>query len=112
MLNIILWILQIVIGLLFLSIGVIHFILPTCLPAQMAWMHDLSPGLHLFSGAAEFLAGLGLILPGLTAYYLPSSYFINIEQCHKSSRGYDADTLMIANTQQMIILCNDISRPP
>ena len=32
----------------------------------MAWMYDLPPGLRYFSGTAEVLAGLGLILPGLT----------------------------------------------
>jgi len=29
-------------------------------------MYDLSPTLHLISGTAEILGGLGLILPGLT----------------------------------------------
>ena len=32
----------------------------------MAWMYELSPGLHLVSGIAEILAGLGLILPAVT----------------------------------------------
>ena len=32
-------------------------------------MYDLAPGLHYFSGAAEILAGLGLILPGLFKSY-------------------------------------------
>jgi len=32
----------------------------------MAWMYELSPSLHYFSGAAEILAALGLVLPGLT----------------------------------------------
>lgn len=61
-----LWVLQWVFGLYFLSIGVMHFIVPPGLPAPMAWMYDLSTGLHYFSGTAEILAGLGLILPGLT----------------------------------------------
>ena len=29
-------------------------------------MYELSPALHWFSGTAEILGGLGLILPGLT----------------------------------------------
>ena len=32
----------------------------------MVWMYELSPGLHYFTGSAEIMAGLGLILPGLT----------------------------------------------
>ncbi len=64
--NIILWILQIFLGVYFVFIGVTHFTLPPGLPEQMGWMYELSPGLHTFSGLAEILGGLGLILPGLT----------------------------------------------
>ncbi|MBT3337944.1 MAG: DoxX family protein [Anaerolineae bacterium] len=64
--NIFLWVLQALFGFYFLFIGVTHFILPPGLPAQMSWMYELSPALHWFSGAAEILGGLGLILPGLT----------------------------------------------
>ena len=64
--NIELWILQILLGVYFMFVGVSHFILPPGLPAQMSWMYELSPALHWFSGAAEILGGLGLILPGLT----------------------------------------------
>jgi uncharacterized membrane protein len=60
------WVLQIVLGLYFLAVGVLHFVVPEGLPAQMAWMYDLPDGLHYASGAAEILGGLGLILPGLT----------------------------------------------
>lgn len=63
--NILLWILQIVLGVLFIVSGVIHFTLPAGLPAPMAWMYDLSPTLHLITGVLEILGGLGLILPGL-----------------------------------------------
>jgi putative oxidoreductase len=35
------------------------------LPEAMSWMYELSSGLHYFSGTAEILGGLGLILPGL-----------------------------------------------
>ena len=43
-----------------------HFIVPPNLPAPMLWMYDLSPLLHIVSGTAEILGGLGLILPGVT----------------------------------------------
>lgn len=40
--------------------------LPQGLLPTMAWMYELSPMLHLISGGAEILGGLGLILAGLT----------------------------------------------
>jgi uncharacterized membrane protein YphA (DoxX/SURF4 family) len=64
--NIALWILQVVLGIYFLSVGVNHFIVPPGLPEPMSWMYVLPTGLHYFSGTAEILASLGLILPGLT----------------------------------------------
>lgn len=64
--HIFLWVLQILMGLWFIMTGFIHFTLPEGLPAIMGWMYDLSPGLHYFTGTAELLGGLGLILPGLT----------------------------------------------
>ena len=63
--NIVLWILQIFLGLYFIAIGVMHFIIPEGLPPQLSWMYDLSPALHWISGIAEILGGLGLILPGI-----------------------------------------------
>ena len=63
--NIILWILQIVLGIYFFFVGIMHFIVPPGLPEMMSWMYDLSPALHYISGAAEILGGLGLILPGV-----------------------------------------------
>jgi uncharacterized membrane protein len=64
--NLILWILQIFLGVYFLFTGVIHFIVPPGLPEPMSWMYELSPTLHYISGTAEILAALGLILPGIT----------------------------------------------
>jgi uncharacterized membrane protein len=64
--NIVLWILQILLGVYFTFVGVNHFIVPPGLPEAMSWMYELSPGLHYFSGTAEILAGLGLILPAIT----------------------------------------------
>jgi putative oxidoreductase len=61
-----LWVLQILFGLYFVAIGVMHFVVPDGLPEQMGWMYDLSTSLHVVAGVAEILGGLGLILPGLT----------------------------------------------
>lgn len=60
------WVLQLLFGIYFLAIGMMHFVVPQGLPAQMAWMYDLSPTLHAASGAAEILGGLGLLLPSVT----------------------------------------------
>ena len=61
-----LWVLQIILGIYFMVLGVLHFIIPPNLPQPMTWFYDLSPLLHYFSGSAEILGSLGLILPGLT----------------------------------------------
>jgi putative oxidoreductase len=63
--NILLWILQIFLGLYFIFIGIMHFILPPGLPTPMSWMYDLPAWLHWVSGLAEILGGLGLILPAV-----------------------------------------------
>ena len=62
----VLWGLQWLFGVYFVSIGVLHFIVPPGLPEAMSWMYDLSPTLHLVSGTLEILGGLGLLLPALT----------------------------------------------
>jgi uncharacterized membrane protein len=61
-----LWLIQILLAVFFFVTGVIHFVLPAGLPQQMSWMYDLSTPLHLFSGGAEILGALGLVLPALT----------------------------------------------
>jgi len=61
--NALVWVLQIVLRAYFGFVRVKRFIVPPGRPASMAWMYDLSPGLHYFSGSAEILAALGLILP-------------------------------------------------
>ena len=61
-----LWILQWILGVYFVAIGITHFMVPEGLPDMMGWMYELGDGLHLISGTAEILGGLGLILPGLT----------------------------------------------
>jgi uncharacterized membrane protein len=64
--NKVLWVLQIFAGLFFVGVGVSHFIVPEGLPVFMEWMYDLDDTLHLVSGTAEILGGLGLILPAVT----------------------------------------------
>ncbi len=61
-----LWAIQIIFGIYFIAIGIMHFVVPDGLPAAMEWMYELSDTLHIVSGTAEILGGLGLILPGLT----------------------------------------------
>lgn len=65
MMNIVLWILQILFALFFGFNGITHLNVPPDLPERIAWMYDLPPGLHYFSGTVELLAALGLVLPGL-----------------------------------------------
>lgn len=64
--NVVFWILQVLLGVYFVSFGVTHFLIPPNLPAPMSWIYDLPPFLHYFSGIAEILGGLGLVLPSLT----------------------------------------------
>lgn len=62
----VLWVLQWFLGIYFVAVGVMHFIVPEGLPDLMSWMYELDGTLHAISGAAEILGGIGLILPGLT----------------------------------------------
>lgn len=62
----ILWILQWLVGLYFIAIGIMHFIVPEGLPDTLSWMYDLSDTIHAVAGVAEILGGIGLILPALT----------------------------------------------
>lgn len=64
--KIVLWILQILMGVFFIYVGTLHFTLPDNLPTTFGWMYELSNPVHLFSGTAEVLGGLGLILPAIT----------------------------------------------
>jgi uncharacterized membrane protein len=50
-------------GIYFVAIGLMHFSVPEGLPDQMARMYDLPTWLHVASGTAEILGGLGLVLP-------------------------------------------------
>ena len=67
--NKLLWVLQFVFGLYWVALGVLHFVVPPGLPAQMSWMYELGPTLHAISGTLEILGGLGLILPAVFRMY-------------------------------------------
>ena len=60
------WILQVVLGLLFVALGVLHLVTPDGLPSPLAWMEDLSTTAHVIAGLAEVAGGLGLVLPSAT----------------------------------------------
>jgi uncharacterized membrane protein len=59
-------VLQILLGVYFVAIGVMHFVVPDGLPDQLSWMYDLPTWLHIVTGVAEIAGGLGLILPTVT----------------------------------------------
>ena len=60
-----LWVLQWLLGIYFVVVGVMHFVVPEGLPAQMEWMYDLPTWLHVVSGTAEIAGGIGLVAPQL-----------------------------------------------
>lgn len=65
--NIVLWIIQGALGLLFLAVGFLKATQPVSkLAASLPWVRDVRAGWPRFIGACEMLGGLGLILPGLT----------------------------------------------
>jgi uncharacterized membrane protein YphA (DoxX/SURF4 family) len=72
--NIVLWILQVVLAVLFLLHGWVYVIQPPAVMEQMRQRNptpqpdapDISPGFRRFIGIAEWLAAVGLIASGLT----------------------------------------------
>ena len=63
----VLWVLQVLLGLAFLAAGGMKLIQPYAeLAQQLAWVSDVPEVLVRFSGLAEVLGGLGLILPAAT----------------------------------------------
>lgn len=65
--NITLWIVQALLGLVFLGAGVIKMIRSKeQLADRMAWVVDFSPNIIRLIGAVETLGALGLILPAAT----------------------------------------------
>jgi uncharacterized membrane protein YphA (DoxX/SURF4 family) len=66
--NTILWILQVVLALTYLSHGWLMLTVTTAVPQpMMAYILDIPVGLRRFIGVAEVLAGVGLVLPALTS---------------------------------------------
>lgn len=59
-------VLQILVGLYFVAIGLMHVVVPEGLPDQLSWMYDLPTWLHVVTGIAEIAGGLGLVLPSVT----------------------------------------------
>lgn len=65
--NIVLWVVQVVLGLMFLMAGVQKGFRPLDAVAKMIpWVPTVPSSLVRFIGIAELLAGIGLILPALT----------------------------------------------
>lgn len=60
------WVLQVLLGVYFVAIGVMHFVVPDGLPDQLSWMYDLPTWLHVVAGIAEITGALGLVLPSVT----------------------------------------------
>jgi putative oxidoreductase len=63
--NIVLWILQMMLGGMFLIHGWILLRPPAQLKPEMAYIHDLPTGLRYFIGIIEILGGLGVLVPPL-----------------------------------------------
>jgi putative oxidoreductase len=65
--NIVLWVVQVLLGLVFLAIGFMKVSQPIDkLKTNMAWVTHTTPPIVKLVGALEILGGLGLLLPGLT----------------------------------------------
>ena len=64
--NIVLWVLQALLAVMFLMAGVMKAFQYERAKAQLKWVGDVSHGLVTFIGVSELLGGIGLILPALT----------------------------------------------
>ncbi len=64
--DVVLWILQVVLGVSFVLAGVMHGFRQEQAKKRMIWMQAVSSGLLTFIGTAEILGGVGLVLPWLT----------------------------------------------
>ena len=66
-LNITLWVLQVLLACFFVMVGYSHALMPfDQIAQQAAWMNDVPRWLSLFIGYAEISGGLGLIIPAAT----------------------------------------------
>ncbi len=66
--NIVLWVVQILLAVLFFMAGVVHGFQQERAKAQFKWPADVAPGLLTFIGICEILGAVGLILPTLTGF--------------------------------------------
>jgi uncharacterized membrane protein YphA (DoxX/SURF4 family) len=64
--NIALWIVQVVLGAMFIFAGVTKAFRYEHAHASLPWVKDVPRGLTTFIGVCELLGGLGLLLPALT----------------------------------------------
>lgn len=65
-LNIILWVLQVVFGLVFIMAGATKGFQPIeSMAESMPWVTSVSSGLVRFIGISELLGGIGLLLPSI-----------------------------------------------
>jgi len=64
--NIALWIVQVILGVMFLMAGSVKAFNYAKVQSTMTWAKGKSKGYVSFVGFSELLGGLGLILPGLT----------------------------------------------
>lgn len=66
MMKVILWIVQVLLGVSFLLAGIMKTAMPVeQLVENMAWAENMSVGMIRFIGISEFLGGIGVILPSL-----------------------------------------------
>jgi uncharacterized membrane protein YphA (DoxX/SURF4 family) len=63
--NIVLWVLQALLGVMFIFHGRMMLNPPAQAQARMAYVRDLSPNMRRFIGVVEILGGIGIILPAL-----------------------------------------------
>ena len=61
--NILIWTFQILMGMFFIRHGMMFLTLPDKAKERIPWVLDLNPSVRKFTGVAEILGGIGLILP-------------------------------------------------
>ena len=62
--NVVLWVLQIILALVFAAAGVMKATQPKeKLAARLPWVEDFSPAVVRFIGVVELLGAIGLVLP-------------------------------------------------
>ena len=63
------WVLQILLAIYFVITGIIHFVVPEGLPAQIGWMYDLPTTVHWIAGIAEIAGGLVLVMASAAGWH-------------------------------------------